>query len=337
MRWRQYRAVWAWVEGAQCRREGILRHFGDQSSPTPSVAVLRRLRPLARPGGAGHGRAPAHARPGGRPRRARSSQIVATAQPGVGRTRCVEILRGGRSKVHREALLRRPAGLRRLPRPARRGRPRAVDALMDDGRAALHRRPLPEVGRRVTSPSAPPRSSRPQVFASACSRRARARTSRPSSTASTATGREVVAVGSDKPGAQALTRADAAGVPTQVFPAAEYAVARGARRRDGRVAARAGRRARRARGLHAARQRRLPGRVPAARDQRASGAAARVPGHPGDRAGARLRREGVRRDRALRRRGRGLRAGHPPAGARAARRHRRRTRSAMRCVRSSTI
>src|SRR5262245_4041543 len=26
-RWRQYRAVWAWVEGKACRREGILRHF----------------------------------------------------------------------------------------------------------------------------------------------------------------------------------------------------------------------------------------------------------------------------------------------------------------------
>jgi phosphoribosylglycinamide formyltransferase-1 len=34
---------------------------------------------------------------------------------------------------------------------------------------------------------------------------------------------EVVAVGSDKPGAQALARAEAAGVPTASFPGAEYA------------------------------------------------------------------------------------------------------------------
>jgi phosphoribosylglycinamide formyltransferase-1 len=34
---------------------------------------------------------------------------------------------------------------------------------------------------------------------------------------------EVVGVGSDKPGAQALTRADAAGVPTAVFPRTDYA------------------------------------------------------------------------------------------------------------------
>ena len=35
-RWRQYRAVWQWVEGGQCRREGILRHFGDRSHAAPS-------------------------------------------------------------------------------------------------------------------------------------------------------------------------------------------------------------------------------------------------------------------------------------------------------------
>src|SRR4051812_12650589 len=34
-RWRQYRAVWAWVEGDRCRREGILRHFGDKQEPAP--------------------------------------------------------------------------------------------------------------------------------------------------------------------------------------------------------------------------------------------------------------------------------------------------------------
>ena len=36
VRWRQYRAVWAWVEGSRCRREGILRHFGDRSAPAPA-------------------------------------------------------------------------------------------------------------------------------------------------------------------------------------------------------------------------------------------------------------------------------------------------------------
>ncbi|MBV9049919.1 MAG: RecQ family ATP-dependent DNA helicase [Solirubrobacterales bacterium] len=34
-RWRQYRAIWAYVERSQCRRETLLRHFGDQAAPTP--------------------------------------------------------------------------------------------------------------------------------------------------------------------------------------------------------------------------------------------------------------------------------------------------------------
>ena len=48
IRWRQYRAVWAWVEGGGCRREGILRHFGDRRGARADRAVLRRLRPVAR-------------------------------------------------------------------------------------------------------------------------------------------------------------------------------------------------------------------------------------------------------------------------------------------------
>ncbi len=36
-RWRQYRAVWAYAEGARCRRTAILRHFGDGSDGSPHV------------------------------------------------------------------------------------------------------------------------------------------------------------------------------------------------------------------------------------------------------------------------------------------------------------
>ena len=32
-RWRQYRSVWAFVEGGDCRRATILRHFGDPAAP----------------------------------------------------------------------------------------------------------------------------------------------------------------------------------------------------------------------------------------------------------------------------------------------------------------
>src|SRR3954469_21320680 len=38
VRWRQYRSVWAWVEGDGCRRSAILRHFGDRSEPAPTGA-----------------------------------------------------------------------------------------------------------------------------------------------------------------------------------------------------------------------------------------------------------------------------------------------------------
>jgi ATP-dependent DNA helicase RecQ len=110
VRWRQYRAVWAWVEGSRCRREGILRHFGDRSEPMPTgpccdvcdpslapapPAPARRA-PAARPAQLAH-RPPAEGELGALDEAI--LDIVATAQPEVGRTRAVEILRGGRSKV----------------------------------------------------------------------------------------------------------------------------------------------------------------------------------------------------------------------------------------------
>jgi ATP-dependent DNA helicase RecQ len=108
-RWRQYRAVWSWVEGSSCRRDGILRHFGDRSAPAPDgpccdvcapelapappAVVARRERgprQLAhRPGAAGEIAALDEA----------IVEVVALARPSLGRTRAVEVLRGGRSKV----------------------------------------------------------------------------------------------------------------------------------------------------------------------------------------------------------------------------------------------
>jgi ATP-dependent DNA helicase RecQ len=111
-RWRQYRAVWAFVEGDRCRRETILRHFGDQLAPSPQVACCDVCEPSLAPA------APARAAGGGatgrRGGRARGEgpllvavddldaailSVVGEAEPSVGRTRVVEILRGGRSKV----------------------------------------------------------------------------------------------------------------------------------------------------------------------------------------------------------------------------------------------
>jgi ATP-dependent DNA helicase RecQ len=110
-RWRQYRAVWAWVEGARCRREGILRHFGDASTPTPDGPCCDVCDPGLRPSlPAAAARRTAVRSPAHLPQRPAAGgdvgdldeailDTVAAAQPEVGRTRAVEILRGGRSKV----------------------------------------------------------------------------------------------------------------------------------------------------------------------------------------------------------------------------------------------
>ena len=113
-RWRQYRAVWAFAEGSACRRATILRHFGDRrpgaaaagvpccdvcdpawvpAAPRPEPA-RRRLKPAAATGRDGL-QAPAC----GAELDAAIVSVVARASPPVGRTRTVEILRGGRSKV----------------------------------------------------------------------------------------------------------------------------------------------------------------------------------------------------------------------------------------------
>jgi ATP-dependent DNA helicase RecQ len=96
-RWAQYRAVWGYVEGSGCRRTALLSHFGDRSRVAPSVgccdvcapSVVPAVSAPARPSGAG---------PAG-DLDAAILDVVVSAAPPVGRTRAVEILRGGRSKV----------------------------------------------------------------------------------------------------------------------------------------------------------------------------------------------------------------------------------------------
>jgi ATP-dependent DNA helicase RecQ len=107
VRWRQYRSVWAWVEGSSCRRIGILRHFGDLSEPQaegPCCDVCD-LSLLPAPPKAPSRRPNRPAQLAQRPQGDLTElddailDVVAAAEPGVGRTRAVEVLRGGRSKV----------------------------------------------------------------------------------------------------------------------------------------------------------------------------------------------------------------------------------------------
>jgi ATP-dependent DNA helicase RecQ len=101
-RWAQYRAVWDYVERSQCRRAALLAHFGDRSDSDPQVDCCDTCAPELVP-------APltiADARPasGMAPDLDHAIvELVRSARPSVGRTRAVEILRGGRSRVIAES------------------------------------------------------------------------------------------------------------------------------------------------------------------------------------------------------------------------------------------
>ncbi|HEX4363099.1 MAG TPA: RecQ family ATP-dependent DNA helicase [Solirubrobacteraceae bacterium] len=106
-RWRQYRSVWAFVEGSACRRTTILRHFGDMSTPAPIAGVpccdvcdASWLPPAPASAQASKRRA-ANGSPQIAPGDLDAAivEVVETADPSVGRTRTVEILRGGRSQA----------------------------------------------------------------------------------------------------------------------------------------------------------------------------------------------------------------------------------------------
>jgi RecQ family ATP-dependent DNA helicase len=100
-RWRQYREIWGFVEGERCRRESLLRHFGDRSAPETAgrcCDVCDGPLPLTASGPNPNGER--RAATGDRPSVAQAILLVVReASPSIGRTRAVEILRGGRSKV----------------------------------------------------------------------------------------------------------------------------------------------------------------------------------------------------------------------------------------------
>src|SRR5918999_1032003 len=91
-RWRQYREIWAYVEQESCRREAILRHFGDASQPVRQAACCDVCTP---------GLVPTPPPPDPVAIETLDDAIISVAtgaRPAVGRTTCAEILHGGRSK-----------------------------------------------------------------------------------------------------------------------------------------------------------------------------------------------------------------------------------------------
>ncbi|MBV9605913.1 MAG: ATP-dependent DNA helicase RecQ, partial [Solirubrobacterales bacterium] len=95
-RWGQYRAVWGYVEGSGCRRAALLAHFGDRVGVPASVACCDVCSPAVAVPPAPPAASPAE---DAGDLDAAIVRVVVSAAPPVGRTRAVEILRGGRSKV----------------------------------------------------------------------------------------------------------------------------------------------------------------------------------------------------------------------------------------------
>ena len=114
-RWAAYRSVWHFVETPSCRRAAVLGHFGDRDrdaaplivpccdvcSPESVADVVAVEVRATKKGASSSGRSFA-------PRAALADSssldeaiidLVASAHPQLGRTRAVQVLRGGRSKV----------------------------------------------------------------------------------------------------------------------------------------------------------------------------------------------------------------------------------------------
>jgi ATP-dependent DNA helicase RecQ len=99
VRWAQYRAIWQYVEGVRCRRAALLAHFGDPSAGAAEVACCDVCSPSAAPADPGPASRPTLDPVAAGDLDRAILEVVFAASPPVGRTRTVEILRGGRSKV----------------------------------------------------------------------------------------------------------------------------------------------------------------------------------------------------------------------------------------------
>ncbi|MGI8846450.1 MAG: RQC domain-containing protein, partial [Thermoleophilaceae bacterium] len=150
-RWRQYREIWAYTEADACRREIILRHFGD------------RVGLVDRPAGAAccdicdGGLVPELPQPSAESIAHLDDAIVSVAQgaqPAVGRTTCAEILHGSRSKkIQRNSYDGLPAygtssSMRRSDILAR------VDELIAEGTIATTDGPYPVLKMGATAAAA---------------------------------------------------------------------------------------------------------------------------------------------------------------------------------------
>ena len=215
VRWSQYRAVWQWVERASCRRRGLLRALRRQlGAAARAVPCCDVCAPDAVPVPAGTRSAAGGAAPAADGTLDDAIlTIVSSAEPAVGRTRAVEILRGGRSKVVAKHSY---DGLPGYGAYAHLGADEVlarVDALVERGTLRSTGGRFPKLASTAAG-----MSLRVGVLASGQGTNLQAILD----TVHGRDGIEVVAVGSDKPGAPALGRAERAGVPAGVFAREDY-------------------------------------------------------------------------------------------------------------------
>jgi ATP-dependent DNA helicase RecQ len=136
-RWRQYRDIWAYVESDGCRRQRILRHFGDSAPPRASGACCDVC---------DDGLLPALPPPDPVSVASLDEAILSVAQtasPRVGRTTCAAIIHGAQTqKIAKNSYDGLPAygassHMRRAEILER------IDELIKDGRLATTRGPYP--------------------------------------------------------------------------------------------------------------------------------------------------------------------------------------------------
>jgi ATP-dependent DNA helicase RecQ len=91
-RWRQYREIWRYVEESTCRRQAILRHFGDRDGGSGAESCCDVCQ---------EGLVPVLPEPEPQEIADLDEAIVSVARlarPAVGRTTCAEIVHGARTK-----------------------------------------------------------------------------------------------------------------------------------------------------------------------------------------------------------------------------------------------
>jgi ATP-dependent DNA helicase RecQ len=100
-RWRQYREIWAYVEGEGCRRRAVLQHFGDNAEPAVAPGPDGEPLPCCDACG-GADLLPELPRVDTQEAIASLDEaifsVARTAKPEVGRTTCAEIIHGARTK-----------------------------------------------------------------------------------------------------------------------------------------------------------------------------------------------------------------------------------------------